>query len=440
MSQRATRRAFLASSAALTLAGRFARAADEPAASYRTRAAVPPTEGRKPVAVLTTVYRPYSHSHHIAGRFMTGYPLDGKYHVPKHYVRSMFVDQTPETDLSKKHAAKFGYRIARTVADALLEDGKLAVEGVLLIAEHGDYKLNEKGQILYPRFEWFEQVVDAFRKAGRSVPVFCDKHLSYSWDKAKRMVGWADELKFGFMAGSSLPLTWRRPELELPLDSPVEDALVAAYGMTEIYGCHTLETLQCYAERRKDGETGVKAVQFLQGDAVWKAGDAGRWSWDLLDAALARSETLNPGDVRDNATAYPGPTTVANLPPRVFLVEYRDGTRGTVLLLNGHIQDFCFAAKLKGQAKPATCMHYLPMPPGAKYFDAQAAAVEKLLETGKSPHPVERTLLTTGVLDAVMESQRRRGERLETPDLAVSYRAPADSGFLRGSVASGDEK
>ena len=81
------------------------------------------------------------------------------------------------------------------------------------------------------------------------MPVFNDKHLSYSWAKAKKMVGWAEELKFPLMAGSSLPVTWRRPELELPLDTPVEDALVAAYGPIEVYGFHALETLQVMVER-----------------------------------------------------------------------------------------------------------------------------------------------------------------------------------------------
>jgi hypothetical protein len=267
------------------------------------------------------------------------------------------------------------------------------------------------------------------------VPVFNDKHLSYTFDRAKKMVGWANELKFPLMAGSSLPVTWRRPELELRVEQPVEDALVAAYGPIEVYGFHALEALQVMLERRKGGETGVKAVTCLIGKDVWKAGDAGHWSWDLLNAALRRSETLNVGDVRKNV----GSMSVQGMPPTpatAFLIEYRDGTRGTVLLLNGHIQDFCFAAKMKGEAKPASCMFHLPPPPGAKYFDAQVANIEKLLENGRSPYPVERTLLTTGVLDAALESHKKRGERVETPELEVKYAAPADSGFLRGPVAA----
>ncbi len=314
-------------------------------------------------------------------------------------------------------------------------DGKLAVEGVLLIGEHGNYPRNDKGQILYPRLEMMEQIVAAFRKAGRSVPVFNDKHLSYTFANAKKMIGWSEELKFPLMAGSSLPVTWRRPELEARLETPFEEGLVAGYGPIEVYGFHGLEALQVMMERRKGGETGVKAVTCLTGKDVWKAGDAGRWSWDLLDAALSRSETVNLGDIRKNV----GSMSVQGMPQApatAFLIEYRDGTRGTVLLLNGHVQDFCFAGRIKGEAKPASCLFLLPAPPGAKYFDALTWNIEKMLETGKTPYPVQRTLLTTGVLDALMESHAQRDDRVETPELDVSYAAPADSGFLHGGVAA----
>jgi hypothetical protein len=432
---RISRRKFLASAAALTLSGGGTDAA-ETTASFRARPPKPSADKRKPLAVLTTVYRPLSHAYHIAGRFLKGYPLGGEFHVPRHCVRTLYVDQKPENDMSREIARDFRVELARSIGDALTQGGdKLAVEGVLLIAEHGNYRRNDKGQVLYPRHEFLKEVVEVFRKTGQSVPVFNDKHLSYSWALAKEMVGWSRDLKFPLMAGSSLPVTWRRPELELKPDTPIEDALVAAYGPIEIYGCHALEALQVMTERRKGGETGVKAVTCLTGKDVWKAGDEGKWSWDLLEVALGRSETLNPGDIRRNVGSFP----VGNMPSTpatAFLIEYTDGTRGTVLLLNGHIQDFCFAATVKGEAKPPSCLFHLPPPPGAKYFDALVSNIEKLFENGRPPYPVERTLLTTGILDAVMESHHRRGERIETPELSVRYTAPADSGFLRGGVSA----
>jgi hypothetical protein len=435
---RCSRRKFLAQAAGVALAGSLPhplKAGEEtPADAIRTRPPRPGKEGRKPIALVCTVYRPLAHAFHIGGRFVHGYARDGRLHVPRHYVSSLYVDQTPENDLSRDLGHDFDIRVTRSIADALTQGtGKLAVEGILLIGEHGNYPRNEKGQILYPRHEMMEQIVAVFQKVGKTCPVFNDKHLSYAWPKAKQMYDWSQELKFPLMAGSSLPVTWRRPEVELPLGVQVEDALVAAFGPIEVYGFHALEALQCMIERRKGGESGVKAVTCLTGKDVWRAGDAGRWSWDLLESALARSETVAPGDIRQNV----GSMAVAGMPATpatAFLVEYRDGTRGTVLLLNGHIQDFCFAAKTKGEAKPASCLFQLPPPPGARYFDCLVANIEKLFETGRSPYPAERTLLTSGVLDAAMESHHARGNRIETPELEVRYTAPAESGFCHGGI------
>lgn len=444
--QRCSRRKFLASAAALTLAGGVSASSGEAQAALplsRTRPAKPSNRGRKPLAVLTTVYRPLSHAYHIAGRFLHGYARGGQLHVPTHYIHSLYVDQTPQNDLSRDAARKFGVRVvrrnasvsmARGVEDVLTADGKLAVEGVLLIGEHGNYPRNEQGQILYPRLELMEQIVNVFRKTGQSVPVFNDKHLSFTFERGKKMLAWSRELKFPLMAGSSLPVTWRTPDLELPLNAPIEDALVAGYGPIEVYGFHALEALHVMLERRKGGESGVKAVTCLSGKDVWKAGDKGQWNWDLLEAALSRSETVNPGDIRDNV----GSMNVYNYKPTpalAFLIEYRDGTRGTVLLLNGHVLDFTFAAKLRGENKPVSCLFHLPPPPGARFFDGLVANLEKFFDTGKAPYPVERTLLTTGILDAAMHSHHKGGVRRETPELEVRYSAPADSGFLRGTIA-----
>jgi hypothetical protein len=424
---RYSRRNFLASAAALTIGGGL---------SAKTASQVNPSrEGRVPLAVLGTVYRPLSYLYHLAGRFLHGYPRNGEHHQPAQYVHSLWVEQAPENDLSREVCRKFGVRRARTVADALLcADGRLSVRGVLIAAEHGNYPRNDKGQILYPRYEIFEQVVDTFRRAGASVPVFVAKHLSYDFGRARRMVEWADELGFPLLAGSTLPTTWRRPELELPAGGRIEEAVVAAYGPTEVFGFDALEALQCMLERRNGGETGVAAVTCLSGSAVWRAGDQGMWDPQLLDTALARSESANLGDVRSNAgrLAMPG---MPAAPPVAFLIEYRDGARGTVLLLNGHLQDFVFAARVSGEPNPAACLFHLPPPPGARHFDGQVAAIEELVTVGRSPQPIGRTLITTGILDALMSSHARRGDRIETPELDISYEPHAAANFLRGDVA-----
>ena len=223
----------------------------------------------KRIAVITTVYRYLTHAQHEADRFLVGYPHKGRWHRPDMKIVSLYVDQKPEGDLSEARAREFGFKVYPSVAEALRCGGdKLAVDAILIIGEHGHYSRNEKGQILYPRYEWFKQCVDVFEKDGRAVPVFNDKNLSYSFEKAREMVASSKRLGFPMLAGSSLPVTWRLPDIELPFDCEIEDALMVGVGESDPMDYHALEAMQCMVERRKGGETGVKAVQLIEGDAV----------------------------------------------------------------------------------------------------------------------------------------------------------------------------
>jgi hypothetical protein len=428
-----TRRDFLGAAAGLVGAG-----------VLREAGAQEPTR-RPKVAAVCTVYHYLSHAYHIVGRFLDGFIVhDGRgVHRPASEVVSLFIEQTPEeTDLGRAKALRHGVRLSSTIADALtLGTGRLAVDAVLLIGEHGDYPYNEKLQKLYPRGRFYGEILDVFRSSGRGVPVFNDKHLSYSRPEAKGMVDAARGMGFPLMAGSSLPVTWRLPALEIPRGRDWDGALVASRGDIEIFGFHALETLQCMAERRnrKGKSQGVTAVTCLEGDAVWQAGDAGVWSWDLLRAALSRSHTLNPGDVRQNTRDFKPPAGkegITKLPhPIAFVVEYADGLRATALILNGHVDDTTLAARVGG--KTLSTLVYLPAPPGAKFFDPLVLRIDEFFVSGHPPYPVERTLLTGGILDAALESRIRDHKRIETPDLAtIDYEAPEDSGFIRTPVAS----
>jgi hypothetical protein len=439
MTESPTRRSFLeASGAALALPA----VAMAPAPSPMQDA---PPKGRLKVAALATVYHYLSHAYHIVGRFLDGFVVhDGHgLHKPDFDIASLFIEQvTDDTDLGRAKARRHGVRLSPTIADALtLGTGRLAVDAVLLIGEHGDYPYNEKLQKLYPRGRYFREVVDVFRSSGRSVPVFNDKHLSYSRAEAAAMLETAKSMKFPLMAGSSLPVTWRFPPLEVPLGKSWKEALVASRGDLEIFGFHALETLQCMVERRdRQGKPqGVAAVTCLEGDAIWKAGDDGLWSWKLLDEALDRSHTRNPGDVRQNTKDYHRPLGkegFTKLPdPIAFVVEYVDGFRATALILNGHVDDTTFAGRLGDDSLVSTLV-YLPAPPGASFFNPLVLRIEDFFRTGKAPYPVERTLLTGGVLDVALESRIRKHTRIKTPELAaIDYEPPADSGFIRSPVA-----
>lgn len=438
-----SRRAFL-DTISWTLGSLAVSRGDEPARPFLEGLPRDRRRGGPRVAAIVTAYHYLSHAYHIVGRLLDGYTVAGRgFHEPRVNVVSLFIEQTPDNDLGRAKARDFGVRLSPTIADALtMGTGRLDVDAVLLIGEHGEYPYNSKLQKLYPRFELLEQVSRVFESSKRSVPVFIDKHLSYDRDKAMRMVKMAEQLKFPLMAGSSLPVTWRLPELEPPLGKTWSEAIVASRGEIEIFGFHALETLQCMVERRdrKGATQGVKAVTCLEGDAVWEAADRGDWSWDLLDNALSRSHTLNPGSIRQNTRDFappPGrPTFLRG--PIAFQVDYRDGLRATALLLNGHVDDTTFAGRYADpETRLVSSLFYLPAPPGASFFTPLALRIEDFFLSGKPPYPVERSLLTGGILDAALESRSRGHARVETPDLAmIDYEAPTDSGFIRGPVAT----
>lgn len=424
---RASRRDFLTSVAA----GLSCAASGLPAL------AAPAAQRPKRLAVVTTEWRSHSHAWHMAERFLNGYPVKGRWHRPPLEVVSAYVDQTPEKDLSRDRAKEFGFTIYPTVAETLRCGGKqLAVDAVLLIGEHGNYPKNELGQTQYPRYELFKQITDTFRADGRAVPVFNDKHLSWKWEWAQEMVAISRELKFPFLAGSSLPVTWRMPAVEMPSGADVQEVMSVAMGGVDSYDFHALEVIQCMAERRRGGETGVKAVQALRGDAVWAAMEKPTWAaggWDptLFAACLARSHTL--AQPPNGSHRYPTPAQMRAFvkDPVAYRIEYVDGLRATMFLLNGLVGDFTFAARLRGQAEPLSTLFHLPPTPNVVYSAALMAQAERMFVTGKAPYPIERTLLTSGILAAALQSRGADGQRLATPHLAVKYLAPQESLFWK---------
>jgi hypothetical protein len=371
------------------------------------------------LAALSTTYHTRSHTDNFVTRFLEGYWIHDKFYEPQCDVASLYMDQLHPADIGHKLAGAYGFPVKPTIADALtLGAGRLAVGGVILVGEHGKYPLNERHQILYPRFEFFRQVVAVFRKSERAAPVFVDKHLSYDWKKAKQMYDWSRELRFPMMAGSSLPVTFRRPEADHPLDTVFEDALMVGAGGGDDGGIfHYLETLQCFVERRRGGETGVRAVEYLRGDAVWRAAGQKRWSKELMQAALQRGEKVAPG--RPEAVKNPG----------LALIEYNDGFRAAVLMLGGMVQEYLIAVRAGGRIDSTLC--YIPIE-NSNNFSMFVHGITQMMTSGKPPYPVERTLLTTGMLARVMESGYLGGKRIDTPELAIRYRAPEKSYYAPG--------
>jgi hypothetical protein len=384
----------------------------------------------KKVAAIVTEYRKWSHADVIVGKILEGFNYDNK-DSPNLKLVSMYVDQFPENDMSRDLAKKYKFTIYDTIEGALtLGDKSLAVDGVLCIGEHGKYPTNDKGQILYPRRRFFEEVCKVFEKTKKSVPVFNDKHLAATWTDAKWMYDRSRELFVPLLAGSSLPVTWRRPPLKLPMNCEIAEAVQVGNGPFEAYGFHALESLQCMVERRKGGEAGVKTVQCLQGAEMWKKMDEGAFSKTLLEAAMDKVPDHAKGDYRE-------PTAKAQ-DAGVFLIEYRDGLKAAVVMPNGWVHEgdggaFTFACQLKGEATPRATHFYLQQPDPFAHFAYLLKAIDATIQTGHAAYPVERTLLTTGILDAVMTSKAEKHRRIETPHLAIKY-TPVDWPFATDPV------
>jgi hypothetical protein len=395
--------------------------------------AAPSTEPRRKLAIVTTEWRYGSHAWHMGERFLVGYPHEGRWHQPPFDVVSAYVDQFPENDLARKRSDEFGFSLQPSIEKALCLGGdSLAVDAVLIIGEHGKYPKSEFAQTQYPRYEFFKQVTDVYRKSGRSVPVFNDKHLSWKWDWAREMVDLSRELKFGFAAGSSLPMTWRMPDLDLPQGCPIDEVVGVAIGGLDSYDFHALEMMQCLVERRPGGETGVKSLQALRGEAVWQLLERPSWNEGglnpkLFAACLARSQTLKQPETFSHR--YP---TVAQMrewvaDPIAYRYEHNDGLKATLLLLNGLVGDFTVAVQRRDQSEPLSTLFYLPPTPNVAYSAPLMRKAEQTFLTGHSLDPVERTLLTGGLVEAGCQSMAAGQKLLPTPHLEVRYQAPERS-------------
>lgn len=379
---------------------------------------------KKPrVAGVVTEYRHYAHADVILGRILGGNSAGGVHHPPRTQLVSLYTDQSPQQDMAPDLAARFGFRRFPTIREALTLGGdKLAVDAVVFVGEHGNYPWNDLGQHLYPRYELFNQILDVYEASGRSVPTFFDKHLSYSWQKAKGIYDRAAKLKVPWMAGSSIPVTIRNPLLEIPLDTLLEGAVGVGYGPHDAYGFHLLESMQCMIERRSGGETGIAQVEWIDGDAVWQwlASEQGKWSRPLIEAAHQRNPQRKPGTLE----------AIANKPV-LFSVRYKDGLRAAGLILGPSGAEWTFACRRKGAAEiDSTFFGLIPKGRPLPHFDGMVKCIEDMFVSGKPVYPVERTLLTTGALAFLFESKKLK-RAIDTPELGVTYRAAKNTYFQR---------
>ena len=389
-----------------------------------------PDKAPKRVAAIVSTYFPASHADVIIGRLLKTYTLDGKGDSPRMRLASLYTDQVPRNDISRKLAKEYGFSIHDKVEGALtLGTGKLAVDGVLLVAEHGDYPASKTGQTVFPKRRLFEQIAKVFEASSQVVPLFIDKHLADNWDDAKSIYDTCRRLKVPLMAGSSLPVLWRYPAIDVKRGAKLKEVVAVSYHTLDAYGFHALEMVQCLAERRAGGETGIKSVQCLVDEAVWEAGRRKVYDPDLLTAALARMKRKVPKDrpLRDQVPH-----------PVLWVINYADGLKASVLTLNNAVGEWSVAWREvndQGKASDQATLFWTQEAQPFMHFTYLLHGIDEMMQTGKPAWPAERTLLTSGTLDALLTSKLKGGATLDTPQLRFSYKVdwnwcqPPDTGL-----------
>lgn len=380
-----------------------------------------PAPKRMKVAAVVTEYRWYAHADVICGRLLGGYSANNIWTPPRTQLVSVYRAQTPANDMVPDLAARHNLRVCQSIPEALTLGGKkLAVDAVLFIAEQGQYPYNDVGQHLYPRFEMFSQILDLYEASGSSVPTYFDKHFSYDWMKAKAIFDRSRKLGFPLMAGSSVPLSLRAPDLDIPLGTPITEVGCVGHGQLDAYGFHMLEAMQCLVERRKGGETGVREVEMIEGNSVWAwLGGQGAWAKPLIESAYASDPNSNTMSLKERAKD-----------PVIFRIQYIDGLKVAALILTPSRIGRTVALRVPGRREPLRTLFgpktVRPLP----HFDGLVRSIEEMFVTGKEQYPPERTLLTTGILSYLFESRRAKGP-VAAPGLNVSYRAPDNVWYQR---------
>lgn len=359
------------------------------------------------VACILNTYFPNSHADVFVSRLLDGYRLNHAWHDPRLETVSFYVDQFPANDLAREQAEEHGIKIFPSVTEAIRMGGsRIAVDAVAIIGEHGVYNRSPRGNFMYPRWRYFDEVTRAMREEKRVLPMYQDKYFAYDWADARRTYDRVREMKIPFMCGSTVPLSWQIPPLNLARGEHYTELLTTSYSDLEEHGYHGIELLQAMAERRQGGETGVASVRWAKGAEVWNLAAKGEWSRDLLDAALAKRVNPVPPDAHDE--------------PQAFLIRYRDGLRAAVLHVNSMTRDFLFAARLKNQTVPVATCFYIQLNLH-NHWSFMVRNFEDLVLTGREPNPIERTLLANGIMLAGLESRLRGGTWVDTPELAISY-------------------
>jgi hypothetical protein len=361
---------------------------------------------KKKVAAIVTEYRYNSHAEVILGRLLGSFQYE-----PQIEVVSIYTDQVPKGDMSREEAKKHRIPICATIGEAIrAAHSEGPVDGVVIIGEHGDYPFNEKGMHMYPRRRFLEETIAALDELGLAVPIFSDKHLAYDYNDALWMYNGMKARNIPFLGGSSIPHADPVPAFDPENLKTLSEILMISNGGLEAYGFHAMDIMQSLAERRTGGETGVRSVQLIDGvgGEVWAMMDRGEWPEELLLHALQAYPDLPNAIPRESEPE-----------PALFIIEYKDGTKGYIIQFKRLTELWGYAYRYgENQVAAAVCNSDIDRP--FKHFERLTQIIEAFIMTGEPPFPIERTLLSTGMICLAMESLYNR-RKMDTPALEITY-------------------
>jgi hypothetical protein len=360
----------------------------------------------KKIAFLVEDFALQTPAQQLLDRFLIGFPRDGEFYRPEGCQIAVYLRDGAGNAEIDRRVKEFGLRreqsIAATVAQA---------DGLVIVPKTSSAAPDT------------ELVEIALRGVPRGCACFVYGGLSWTLSEAKKLANVASTQKLSLIAGTTLPVTWRLPEVDVAAGARLKEALIVVQGASPAAELDGLEGLLPVIQRRRGGESGVRRIRLLEGTDLWQAGHDGVWSWALLASALSRSDSPQGDSVKDGRTQdLVGLGLVQTLArqPRGWVMEHFDGLRSTVLVLDGVVADYNFAVQTR-DGPVISAQIYRPPAPAQHHFSRLAEVIESFFVRGKQPWPIERNVLISGLLESFGKNSANGGSPLETPALRISY-------------------
>ena len=342
------------------------------------------------ICVMSDLFQETSPGQQLLDRFLIGYPRDGRFHrLPDCQVVACPLGASDDSTASlRKRTEDFGLEIHGIPSRAIQ-----GADGVVIITEPTGAD---------PHEPWIQTCLD---HAEPEAAMFIYGLPALSRQTSQRFFDLALARKILLCAGTWLPLAWHLPEVNIPAQAVMREALIVVQGEPWQAELHGLEGLLPMLAKRNGGESGVRRLRSWNDEEVWAAARDGYWSWPLLASALSRSHSPQGDPVRDGRTQdLAGLRLVRGLAkqPRGWTIEHRDGLRTTILVLDGVVDDYNFAIKLSDGSVHSAQIYRPPNPAGEAY-SLLAATLENFFRTGQEPWSADRSLLEASVLEAMRE-------------------------------------